>query len=200
MWTLRKDEAEQKDHQYYSTTPPEIADHPLFSKGTVGMVSAEHPMHPSGGGTAELQKELQGMGLAHELTQSAYGGPKHTSFIVHNPTREQMYRLGHKFGQESVIYAQDGKHEMLYTNGPNAGKAHLSKPDMHFSQTQPKDYYTHLPGRGFVTLHFGEDLHDTPVKGTMPLAQMVAQPPLAKREMVQKFARDLHATLKKHLP
>jgi hypothetical protein len=201
MWTLRKDDVEQGEHNLYHTTPPEVADHPMFSKGTVGMVTADNPMHPSHpGGTAAMQKELQGMGLAHELTHGSYGGPKETSFIVHNPTREQMYRLGHKYGQESVIYSQDGKHEMLYTNGPHAGKAHLSKPEMHYSQTQPKDFYTHLPGRGFVTLHFGDEMHDTPIKGTMPLSQMVAQPPLAKRELIQKFAVELHATLKKHLP
>src|SRR5678816_3264311 len=141
MWSLRKDELEQ-GHNHYASTPPQLADHPMFSKGTVGMVSAENPQHPSsGGGTAGLQQDLQQMGLAHELTHGAWGGPKQTSFIVHNPTREQMYRLGHKHGQETVIYSQDGQHEMLYTHGPNAGKAHVAKPDLHFSPTQPKDYY-----------------------------------------------------------
>jgi hypothetical protein len=96
---------------------------------------------------------------------------------------------------------------MLYTHGPNAGKAHVGKPDMHYSPTQPKNYDAHIPGRGFVTLHFNEGLTDTPVRGTMPLAHMVADPRQgsggmvkSERDLLRQFASDLHATLKKYSP
>lgn len=203
MRPFRKDEIERKEHGLYSTTPPEVADHPLFGKGTVGLITAENPKYESHpGGTMALSNEMKSMGLQHEPTHGQHGGPEN-SFVVHNPTREQMYRLGNKFGQESVIYSQDGKHEMLYTHGPNAGKAHYSIPQVHFSETQPKDHHVLIPGRGYVTLHFDDQFHDTPTKWTMPLEHKAPahDPPLAKseREMVREFAADLTQALRKIL-
>jgi hypothetical protein len=143
MRILQKDEVENNEHNLYSVVPPQIADHPLFNSGhTVGIMTAESPRFPTQpGGNEALSTDLHGLGLHHEPTHGSYGAPEN-SFIVHNPTREHMYMLGRKYGQKAVVYSQDGKHELLYTNGPNAGKHHESKPSMHYSQTQPKDFYT----------------------------------------------------------
>jgi len=201
MFLLRKNYVEGREHQLYSTTPPEVADHPLFSKGTVGIVTAEKPQFPTAaGGNASLSAEMQAMGLHHEPTHGSYG-ERVAAFLVHNPTREQMFRLGRKFGQESVVYSQDGRHEMLYTHGPNAGKAHGGLPQVHFSPNQPRDYYTHLPGRGYVTLHFTDELHDTPARGTMPMemqTEMQGGTPLTKSEMRQILANVLRSWVQKH--
>jgi hypothetical protein len=203
MRPLRKDEdqVENNEHRFYSNTPPELKDHPLFGRGTMGMLTAEAPRYLSAtGGNKALSDEMHRMGLKHVPTHGSYGGPEQ-SFIVHNPTREQMYRLGRKFGQEAVIYSQDGKHEMLYTHGPNAGMAHPSLPSMHFSPNKPKDYYTHLPGYGYVGLHFADKLHDTPIKWTMPLEHQAGphDMPVAKseRDLVVQFAEDLKALLRR---
>ena len=186
MTQLRKDEEQgAEDPDLYRSPPPELADHPLFSgKQTVGMMTAEAPRFPSqhSGGNAELQGELRKAGLQHELTHGSYGGPEH-SFIIYGPTREQMYDLGKRYGQEAVIYGQDGKYEMMYTNGDKAGKSHPGLPLVRFSQKQPDDYYTHFPNRGYVTLHFGEKTHDSPVKQTMPMS-MQAPAAVAKSEIV----------------
>ncbi len=202
MRPLRKDEIENNEHNLYSVVPPQVADHPLFNPGhTVGIMTAESPKFPTQpGGNEALKADLHGLGLHHEPTHGSYGAPEN-SFIVHNPTREHMYMLGRKYGQEAVVYSQDGKHELLYTHGPNAGKHQLSKPQMHFSQTQPKDFYTHLPGKGYVTLHFGDDLHDSPVKGTVPLEHHTQQPPLTpmSRDLMRKFAQDLQEVINRTL-
>lgn len=194
MKPLRKDEVENNEHNLYSVVPKEISDHPLFNQGhTVGIMTAESPRFPTHpGGNESLSADLHGLGLKHEPTHGSYGSPEN-SFIVHNPTREHMYMLGRKYGQESVLYSQDGKHELLYTHGPNSGKHQVSKPEMHYSQTQPKDYYTHLPGKGYVTLHFGDEMHDSPVKGTVPLEHHTQQPALTpmERDLMRKFATDL---------
>ena len=47
MRWLVKNDVESNEHKLYSTTPPEVADHPLFSKGTVGIVTTDHPMFPT---------------------------------------------------------------------------------------------------------------------------------------------------------
>ncbi len=194
---LRKHDIETTDdsHKLYTSPPPEVADHPLFGKGTVGIMTAEAPRFQSEpGGNEALSNELKTIGLRHEDTHGSYGGPEH-SLIIHGPTREQMFHLGHKFGQEAVVYSQDGKHEMLYTNGPHSGKAHPALPQINFSQSQPKDFYTHIPGRGYVTLHFGDDMHETPVKGTMPLELQMQKPALSKREIALQLAQILRKSL-----
>lgn len=174
MLTLRKDEEDpgSSDPDMYKAPPKELADHPMFrGHQTVGMMTADAPRYESKGtnGNNGLQTELKSMGLKFEPVHGSYGAGPENSFMIYGPTREQMYHLGNRYGQESVIYSQDGKHELMYTHGPNAGKAHPSLPLIRFSQKQPEDYYTHFPGRGYVTLHFDFDkLHQTPIKYTMP--------------------------------
>lgn len=192
MLELRKREEEGADPDLYKTPPKEIADHPLFrGHQTVGMITAEAPKFESKGlnGNQGLSDEMRQMGLKHEPTHGSYGAGHENSFIVYGPTREQMYRLGHRYGQEAVIFSQDGKHEMMYTHGPNAGKAHPSLPLVRFSQKEPEDYYTHLPGRGFVTLHFDHSkLNQTPIPYTMPAHMQAPQNdiPLAQQDKLTK--------------
>jgi hypothetical protein len=178
---------EGADTHLYKAPPPEVADHPLFHGGqTVGMMTAEAPRFSSEqGGNEALESHFKQMGLKYEPTHGSYGGPEH-SYLVYNPTREQMYKLGQKFGQEAVIYSQDGRHELLYTRGDNAGKYHPSLPLLRYSKEQPDDYYTHIPQRGYVTLHFDFDHpQDSPVKNNIPLAQQTptGDKPLNKREI-----------------
>lgn len=200
MLELRKREEEGADPDLYKTPPKELADHPMFrGHQTVGMITAEVPKFESkgSGGNQGLSDEMRQMGLKHEPTHGSYGAGKENSFIVYGPTREQMYRLGNRYGQEAVIFSQDGKHEMLYTHGPNAGKAHPSLPLVRFSQKEPEDYYTHFPGRGYVTLHFDHSkLNQTPIPYTMP-AHMQAPHndlPLSQRDEITTRG-DVNSTL-----
>jgi hypothetical protein len=167
----------------YKSPPPEVIDHPLFSgANSVGIMTADAPRFPASenGGELGLKRHLTNLGLKHESTHGSYGGPE-SSFIIHNPTREQMYHLGHAHGQEAVVYSQNGKHELLYTAGPNQGKFHPALPTMDYSKEKPDDYFTHLPGKGYIGLHFNMDqLHDSPVKDTVSadrLMQSPSQPP-----------------------
>ncbi len=136
-------------------------------------MTGDSPRFPSedNSGNAGLEQQLAKRGLKFEKTTGSYGGPEN-SYIVHQPTREAMYQLGHQFGQEAIVFGQDGKHELLYTHGPNAGKYHPGLPLVRFSQEKPEDYFTTIPGKGHVTLHFDADrLHDSPVKSTVPAMQ-----------------------------
>jgi hypothetical protein len=187
----------EKDPNLYRGAPPELVNHPLFGKGTVGLMTAEAPKAPTEGinSNADLEQHLNARGLKFERTKGSYGGPEN-SYIIHNPTREAMHELGRRAGQESVIYGQDGKHELMYTTGDKQGKAHPSLPLVRYSHEQPDDYYTTVPGHGHVSLHFDFDkLHDTPIKQTMPLAQQLPAQGMTKNEL--RFA--LADVLKKAL-
>lgn len=177
----------------YKSPPPEVIDHPLFSgANSVGIMTADAPRFPSTetGGELGLKQHLDNLGLKHETTHGSYGAPE-SSFIIHNPTREQMFHLGHSHGQEAVVYSQNGKHELLFTHGPNQGKFHPALPSMTHSNEKPDDYYTHLPGKGYIGLHFNQDkLLDSPVKDTMPATRLNEPPsqlpmPMAKSEFNQ---------------
>ncbi len=150
----------------------------------MGLMTAEAPrFQPDGiNNNDDLEQHLKARGLKFEKTHGSYGGHEN-SYIIHGPTRETMFDLGRRAGQEAVVYSQNGRHELTYTAGPNAGKFHPSLPLVSFQQTPPEDYYTHLPGKGYFSLHFDFDKkNDSPVNATMPAVHGPAsssQQPLA---------------------
>lgn len=170
-----------KDFYHRSKLPKELADHPLFTgKTTVGMITADwpkfkglpgdpnHPITP--GGNPALEKMLRQHGLKFEgPCPGSYGKQLEESYIVHGPTREQMYRLGHQFGQEGVVFSQHGRHELMYTRGPLTGQHHEGLPVFGFHPTEPpKDLWTHLPGRGYLSLKFQSRLKLSPIRHVVP--------------------------------
>lgn len=160
---------------YDTKAPPqEVADHPLFAGKPTGIMAAGKPLvAPQVSGEADaLRGMLKQQGLNYEETDGSYGGYE-PSFIVHGPTRAQMYGLGKALGQESVVFSSGGNHELLYTNGPNDGKSHPAHPRFGFHPTTPPpDYYTKLPGRGYFRLYFDDSkLNDVPLQKSEPLVK-----------------------------
>src|SRR6185312_6995179 len=142
----------------FQQVPHGGAEHPIFTGATpVGLMSGDRPSFPSApGGQDALKQDLDAAGLKYEETEGRYGDPER-SLIIHGPTREQMYALGKKYGQESVIHSENGKHQLLYTNGPNEGQHHPSLGTYDYfdaNQEPPEDYYTNLPNQGAFRLHF----------------------------------------------
>lgn len=173
---LRKDQNEIED---LKAPQP---DHPLFSgKTTVGMISGEHPRFPAQStGHDNLGTVLQSLGLKAEPREGRYGTPE-KSWMVYGPSKEQMFNLGRMFGQESVVFSQGGKHQLMYTNGLNTGKYH---PDLghDWFQHEPEDYYTHMPDqKGFLRLKFDFDRLES-----SGLAQPEAMSALESRSQVRK--------------
>src|SRR6185312_6034309 len=71
--------------------------------------------------------------------------------------KQDLDAAGLKYGQESVIHSENGKHQLLYTNGPNEGQHHPSLGTYDYfdaNQEPPEDYYTNLPNQGAFRLHF----------------------------------------------
>lgn len=113
------------------------------------------------GGNAALKQHLDQAGLRYEETRGHYGGPE-KSLLVYGPSRDQMQQLGKAFGQEAVIYNEGPKRQFIYTAGPNEGQYHQGLPnhDEHWEAEQgpPDDYWTEIPGHGFLRLNFDEKM------------------------------------------
>lgn len=143
-----------------SHMPHDASSHPLFSGGTVGIITAEKPKFKAEqeGENEALQHHLKQLGLKHEPVNGHYDAPEN-SFVVHKPTRGQMYHLGKKYGQESVIFSEGGRHQLLYTNGALDGQYITTKePHIQYFSERPENYYTAVPnGPGFFRMNFDFD-------------------------------------------
>lgn len=156
MKPLRKDDKPPLDVE--SMAPDQVQAHPIFAGGRYGLMSADAPRFPAKvqGGAKALEEHLHKQGLKFERTAGMYDGPE-TSYIIHNPSREQMLQLGSDFGQESVIWGAGGNHEFHYTNGPNAGMFVQGHPQQSVSyyQHRPSNFWTAMPNDlGFFRLNF----------------------------------------------
>lgn len=154
--------------------------HPIFAGGTFGLISGDNPHYHSeygNHGHEALGNAMRQMGLHFEEVAGRYGGTPERSYIVHNPTLDQMKELGEQFGQESVIHSQNGIHRFVYTNGENAGKWHpaqMQTPIEHFEKP-PADFYTHLPGHGYFRINFDFDkLHDGGLEKSYSIEEALA--------------------------
>lgn len=145
-------------------TKSEPKEHPVFAGGTFGLMSADAPkgkvLIP--GGHEALARVLNQMGLQAEATVGKYEVPE-ASYIIHNPTVDQMQHLGKMFGQESVIHSENGVHKLIYTNGEKTGKYVQNQPEEPITrfETAPEDFFTHVPGHGHFRINFDwNQLHD----------------------------------------
>lgn len=152
----------------YTKPHPIAAQHPLFSgASSVGIIGGESPRYPVGvpGGHEALKNLLHQQGLKYEETVGDYDGPEKFA-IVHNPTREQLYHMGKVLGQDAVVYANGGHHELLYCNGPNNGHFRPGHIQHAFTPDEPMtQYWTALPGKGYFRLHFDSNrLYPAPLR------------------------------------
>lgn len=187
---LRKAE----DPHMYEQPPLPISEHPLFTgQNTVTMVSGENPkFKPIMEGEHDgLRKHLQNLGHKFEETHGSYGMPER-SFIVHGLNRDQAHYLGKIFGQEAVVHSPSGGHgqEMLYCNGEHDGKFHPRNSMLRFHPKNPfEDYYTHVPGHGYLYMDFDFGrMVDSPIRKRVlaaqagPLVPIEATHPEAKQD------------------
>ena len=166
--------------------PGHLRNHPLFSGGRFGLMSGESPRFPATQKPTHenLVNHLRNQGIGFEETHGRYDDPER-SVIIHSPTRELMAGLGKHFGQESVVFSDKGKHELLYTNGEHEGKSRLTKPGsepIDWFHEAPPNYYTHLPNHGYFRINFdweSDPQHHGPVQvaPSAPAPMTKARPP-----------------------
>lgn len=76
----------------------------------------------------QLKRRLVEMGCKFVPVHGKYGAEE-DSFLVMVPEvqRHELVALGREFNQDSVIYTEDGKNEMIFTTGEHAGQAHVGQ-------------------------------------------------------------------------
>jgi hypothetical protein len=188
----------------FTETVPHLADHPLFSGSQpVSMISADAPkwLHKlplsqqepiKTYGHQMLGLDLKKMGLRHEATTGSYGAPE-KSYIVYGASKDQMHGLANKYGQDSYIHAENGHKsaKMHYSSlaedeaGNSLRGSYIpSKGSYAFHPTEkPEDYWTHLPGKGYMRLNL--DFDHPPLKDNM-----------TKREIREKLLVALKKAIK----
>src|SRR5712664_3560717 len=135
--------------------PPHFHQH-----STVGLITADWPNHKVlvHGGHESLGRYMDSMGLKYTTTRGKYDNKNERSYIVLDPTVQQMKDLGHRFGQEAVVFSKGPHdHKLLYTNGEHAGKFRPYLGTHETFDTEPDDSWTYFPGHGFLRLHFDWD-------------------------------------------
>jgi hypothetical protein len=91
----------------------------------------------------DLQGDLKDKGLKWVKVRGNYDGEE-DSMMVLNPDihREELVELGAKYNQDSVIFTDHGKNELIYTTGEHKGERNEGSG---FQETPDADnYYTDL--------------------------------------------------------
>jgi len=107
-----------------------------------------------------LESDLKTDGFTYTKVKGHYGGEEDSFLVmIHDADKEHVSKLGEKYNQDSVIYSEGGKHEMLYTTGKNKGQKHDGSG---FQEKQDaEDYYTELAhpegGKTKFSLNFDFD-------------------------------------------
>jgi hypothetical protein len=145
----------------------------ITSAPQFAIITAESPRGKSvPGGNEALRKELEAKGYKFEQMEGMYGG-KENPFLVQTDKLSDIRSLGKKYGQESVILADNNKYKMQFTSGPQEGQFYTANTITQYA-TPPKDYYSTVVRDG-KPVHFSidfdmEKLKGKPVPPTSPKA------------------------------
>lgn len=173
--------------------------HPIVTaQSACGVLTAENPRFPASahGGNAGLEQDMRSMGLQFEPTTGKYGAPEN-SYFVHGATHQQLFDLGHRYGQEAVVASGPSGRFLLHTHGPDMGKAKRAT-NVQVSPQEPPDYWTKLPGEGYVQLSFDDPKLEPLVHAPHPT---ITQPttvhaPMSKHEIGHALYQTLTKVLK----
>lgn len=127
---------------------------------TVGFITGENPAaKPSSAeynksANAKVEKSLKDANYGYVKVKGEYAGSEN-SFFVPNIAKDELLKMGRKFGQESVIYGEkveDGSYDgmrfqLIYTDdryGTVVGERYVF-----INRNDEEDYYTEVKGRKF---------------------------------------------------
>jgi len=129
---------------------------------------------------------LEQKGFDYEPCHGKYQGDKQPSYIVHvrdDSEDETLKGIARRMGQESVVHSEGGKHQLVYLNGENKGKATAPSAGLEwYGDQEPDDNYTTLYGASGEPLgHFQYTMDfDNPMVPDGP-GPMVDVPEAAKQ-------------------
>lgn len=156
----------------------------LLDKGTFALVSAgRNPNDPGDQGLSdeevrerheELRRKLVESGYAFTGVVGQYGAPEDSFLVmVHEPDRAEVQALGRELHQDSVIFADAGQNQMIFTTGENAEKGLCARGAGWEEKPEADDYFTRFPheGGGETKFSLNIDFDDpVPCDEAMPIA------------------------------
>lgn len=176
-------------------------DHPVSWGGRFAFISSQQPYFNKDA-SVPLGDELNQAGIKWDQAEGRYGASEPT-YVVHDIDRDQAMEMARKRGQEAIVFSPGGgHHELIYVNGPKAGKYHpIAQPGTELFQTRPNDNFTHIPGVGFVRMHFDfNKLLDVPkkqIEGNPTMTQKPEQPAEKSEVTVTDIKKSLADSLKR---
>ena len=113
-------------------------------------------------GHAALGQVLEREGMEYEPIHGKYGDVKQPGYIVHIKDDGQVEKLkgiAKRFGQEAIVHSDAGKHQYIYTAGPQEGLATPPSSGQDFYDQEPENNFSTLYGPGGEPLgHFSYNL------------------------------------------
>ena len=135
----------------------------ITSAPQFAIITAENPRGETvPGGNEALKKELSAKGYKFEQMEGMYEG-KENPFLVQTDKLSDIQSLGKRYGQESVILADNNKYKMQFTSGPKEGQFYTANTITQYA-TPPKDYYSTVIRDG-KPVHFSMDFDMEKLKG-----------------------------------
>ena len=142
----------------------------LLTKGVVGMVSAgvnpadENDMKLTSSQVKQrhesLKKDLIAKGLKFREVLGKYGEEEDSFMVfVTDIKRKELTDLGTKYNQDSIVFSDHDKNEMIFTTGENKGKRHKGNGFEMLSKSTD-DFFTEIDtdkGKVKFSLNFNFD-------------------------------------------
>ncbi len=147
------------------TQPTEQEVKDILDVGRYALVSAGKNPNLEADMSPEAQAERHGQ-LRQRLVKEGFQftqvlgkyGDEEDSFLVmvHDADRDHVIKIGEDYNQDSIIYGENGTHEMHFTTGEHKGKFEVSKAWN--DQSDADDYYTEVKQPDGSSYKFNIDL------------------------------------------
>lgn len=126
---------------------------------------------------SDLKNDLVGGGYAYSGVAGKYEGSTEDSFLVmvHDADRDELVKIGAKYNQDSIIYADSGKYHAIYTTGANQGKEATGAAWHTLPDSAPDNYTAYHHPDGSVT-KFSLDINWGKLQPVAPLQLAEANP------------------------
>jgi hypothetical protein len=110
---------------------------------------------------AKLKQDLIDKGFMYTPAKGRYGEPEESLFVMcHDANKEELMRLGTKYHQDTILFVENGKSDMIKTTGDSRGEAVMSGSGYEYVP-DADDFYTEV------------EIAGNPVRFTMTLADIV---------------------------
>ena len=92
-----------------------------------------------------LLSDLAAKGYIYTRCKGKYVNPEESVMVMaHDADRNEMMEIGEKYKQDSVVFSDKGKGELIYTTGKKKGKAEMAGKGFEFVP-DATDFYTKMP-------------------------------------------------------